>query len=104
MKKGAKNTPDILAEPEPFVLETEFGDFAVSYTLFAHTDIPERSRFTAAQLRRNILDAFNKEGIEIMTPSVAAVRDGNQPAIPQDYSPKPFSIPGIQVFSHSGKA
>jgi small-conductance mechanosensitive channel len=104
MKKGAAETPDILAEPEPFVLETELGDFAVNYTLFAYTDNPKRARFTSAQLRRNILDLFNAEGVEIMTPSVAAVRDGNQPAIPQEYSPKPFSIPGIQVLKHSGKA
>jgi small-conductance mechanosensitive channel len=103
MKEGASQTPGVLSEPEPFVLETELGDFAVSYTLFAHTDDPKRARFTAAHLRRNILDVFNREGIEIMTPSVASVRDGNQPAIPQSYDPKPFSIPGIQVFSQSGK-
>jgi len=103
MKKGASQTPGVLSEPEPFVLETELGDFAVSYTLFAHTDDPKRARFTVAQLRRNILDVFNSESIEIMTPSVASLRDGNQPAIPQTYCPKTFSIPGIQVFSHSGK-
>ncbi len=103
MKKGAGQTPGVLTEPEPFVLETELGDFAVTYTLFAYTEDPTRARFTSAQLRRNILDVFNAEGLEIMTPSVAAVRDGNQPAIPQGFSPKPFSIPGIQVLSHSGK-
>jgi small-conductance mechanosensitive channel len=103
MKKGAKQTSGVLAEPEPFVLETELGDFAVNYTLFAYAEDPKQARHTSAQLRRNILDLFNAEGLEIMTPSVAAVRDGNQPAIPVEYKPKPFSIPGIQVLSHSGK-
>jgi hypothetical protein len=50
---------------------------------------------------------FNTEGVEIMTPSVASVRDANQPAIPDEYNPKPFSFPGIKVlttpFGRSGQ-
>jgi small-conductance mechanosensitive channel len=103
MKKGAKQTAGVLTKPEPFVLETELGGFAVNYTLIAYAEEPKRARHISAQLRRNILDLFNAEGVEIMTPSIAAVRDGNQPAIPEEYNPKPFSIPGIQVLSHSGK-
>ena len=99
MKKAALKTPHIIADPEPFVLETELADFAVSYKLIAYTDKPGLARNTKAQLRRNILDLFNAEGIEIMTPAVNAIRDANHPAIPDKFNPKPFSIPGIRIFS-----
>ena len=98
LKKAALQTPHILSDPEPSVVETELGDFAVSYMLIAHTDEPKRARLTTAELRRSALDLFNAEGIEIMTPSVSALRDGNQPAIPKDFTPKPFRLPGFEVF------
>ncbi len=98
LKKAALQTPHILAEPEPFVVETELGDFAVSYMLIAHTDEPKSARLTRAELRRSALDLFNAEGIEIMTPSVSSLRDGNQPAIPKDFGPKPFPLPGLELF------
>lgn len=99
MKKAAQQTPGILSEPEPFVLESELGDFAVTYMVIGKTKEPKRARFIEAELRRNILDVFNAEGVEIMTPSVTSVRDANQPAIPDEYSPKPFSSPGIKILS-----
>ena len=99
MREAAQQTPGILSEPEPQVLETELGDFAVNYTLVAFTDDAPNARMISAVLRRNLLDVFNTKGVEIMTPSVSAVRDGNQPAIPADYDPKPLSNPGIQLFS-----
>jgi len=99
MKEAAQQTPGILSEPEPHVLETELGDFAVNYTLVAFTDEAKNAPRTRAVLRRNLLDVFNIKGVEIMTPSVSAVRDGNQPAIPADYDPKPLSNPGIRLFS-----
>jgi hypothetical protein len=45
-----------------------------------------------SELRRNILDMFNKEGIEIMSPSVTSIRDANAPLIPPEYDPKPFTF------------
>ena len=98
LKKAALQTPHILSDPEPFVVETELGDYAVSYTLIAFTEAPEKARLTRAAVRRNALDLFNADGIEIMTPSVSALRDGNQPAIPRDFNPKPFQLPGFEVF------
>lgn len=99
MKEAAGNTPGIEKDPEPFVLQTRLGDYAVSYLLVGRTMDPRQERFVASDLRANVLDVFNREGIEIMTPSVASVRDGNKPAIPDQWNPKPFSIPGFSLFS-----
>jgi len=52
-----------------------------------------------SDLRRNVMDVFNREDIEIMTPSVTAIRDANRPAIPNECNPSPFQIPGLQVLS-----
>ncbi len=97
LKKAARKTSRIVTDPEPHVVETELGDFAVSYMLIAFTDEPREARLTTAELRRNALDLFNAEGIEIMTPSVSALRDGNRAAIPPSFNPTPFSLPGLEV-------
>lgn len=102
MKEAARNTPGIEEKPEPFVMQTQLGDYAVSYLLIGKTMEPQKERFVASDLRANVLDAFNKAGIEIMTPTVAAIRDANKPSIPDQWDPKPFSIPGLSVFAVKG--
>jgi small-conductance mechanosensitive channel len=99
MKEAARNTPGIEADPEPFVVQTDLGDYAVSYLLIGKTLEPKRQLLIGSDLRQNVLDVFSREGIEIMTPSVTAIRDANQPAIPEDYKPRPLQIPGLQVLS-----
>jgi len=104
MKEAAHNTPGIEEDPEPFVIQTQLGDYAVSYLLVGRTMEPKQERFIASDLRANVLDGFNKTGIEIMTPSVAAIRDANKPSIPDQYNPKPFSIPGFSLFNLKGNS
>ena len=99
MKEASLSTPGIEKQPEPLVLQKRLGDYAVSYVLVAWTMDPKKERFVASDLRANVLDVFNRAGIEIMTPSVAAVRDGNKPAIPDAWNPKPFPIPGFSLFN-----
>jgi len=52
---------------------------------------------THLTLRRNVLDAFNRAGVEIMTPSILAHRDASGPAIPPDAFPDRPARPGIAV-------
>lgn len=99
MKEAARNTPDIEADPEPFVVQTDLGDYAVSYLLIGKTLDPKLQLPIQSDLRRNVMDVFNREDIEIMTPSVTAIRDANRPAIPNECNPSPFQIPGLQVLS-----
>ena len=77
--EAARRTPGLRTDPEPFVLQRKLGDFAVDYELNAYTDDPGRMLRLYSALHRNILDAFNEYGIQIMTP--AYEHDPEQPKI-----------------------
>ncbi len=81
---AARSTPGILADPEPFVLQTSLDDFFVSYQINAATDQPRRMVETLASLHANIQDTFNRAGVEICSPHFRALRDGNRSTIPND--------------------
>jgi small-conductance mechanosensitive channel len=89
MIEGARKTGHILSEPAPRVWQTTLGDYAVSYQLRAWTDRADLMPDTHSDLRANVLDEFNRAGVEIMTPSIFAHRDASGLAIP----PEQFSDP-----------
>ena len=97
MRDGAAQTPDILADPAPQVWQTALGDYAVQYELRAWTDNAAAMFETHSTLRRNVLDAFNRAGVEIMTPSILAHRDASGLAIPPDAFPDRPPGRGIAV-------
>jgi small-conductance mechanosensitive channel len=66
---AAERTAGVLKAPPPFVLQKALGDFAVTYELNAYTDDPPGKARRYAELHRNILDAFNEYGVQIMTPA-----------------------------------
>ena len=81
--EAAQKTPDILNKPAPFVLKTSLDDFYITYELNAYTDQAEKMAVTYSNLHENILDEFNQDGVEIMSPSYFAVRDGHESTIPK---------------------
>ena len=81
--QAALNTPDILKSPPPFVLKTSLDDFYISYELNAYTDQASKMAATYSTLHENILDEFNRGGVEIMSPSYLALRNGQQTTIPK---------------------
>lgn len=85
MKKAAAATEHILDDPEPVVLQIDLGNYAVAYELQARTDDPQLALRTQSLLRQNVLDQFNDAGVEIMTPSVSALRNSPEPTIPADF-------------------
>jgi small-conductance mechanosensitive channel len=97
MIDAAGRTEHILAEPAPLVLQTSLGDFAVSYELRAWTDRADIMFVTSSILRRNVLDAFNTAGVEIMTPNVLAHRDASGLAVPEERFPHRGAARGIVV-------
>ena len=104
MNDGARCTEHILVEPAPLVLQTSLGDFAVEYELRAWTDRADEMLLTSSNLRKNVLDAFNAAGIEIMTPSVLAHRDASLLAVPEERFPRRPPARGIAVdVDHSSK-
>lgn len=67
--EAADRTPGALKTPKPFVLQRTLGDFAVTYEINAHCDGPQNRFQIYSQLHQNILDVFNENGVQIMTPA-----------------------------------
>jgi len=77
--QAAERTPDILREPKPFVLQKSLGDFAVNYELNVYVDDPHGMATRYSELHKNVLDAFNEYGVQIMTPAYEG--DPDQPKV-----------------------
>ena len=59
----------VAADPGPFVLVKKLGDFAITYELNAPCrDVPAMNLLYTA-LHQNVLDVFNEQGVQIMTPA-----------------------------------
>jgi small-conductance mechanosensitive channel len=95
--EAAKATSYIEQEPAPLVLQTNLNDFNVSYELNAYTAYPVKMPTIYSELHQNIQDKCNEAGIEIMSPTFSALRDGNHSTIPADYLPEDYMPPGFVV-------
>jgi small-conductance mechanosensitive channel len=69
LKLAAERTEGVLKDPLPYVLQKSLGDFAVTYELnvFCNDPINMMKHYTA--LHQNILDVFNENNVQIMTPA-----------------------------------
>jgi small-conductance mechanosensitive channel len=65
---AAERTEGLLGEPKPFVFQTALNDFYVSYELNVYTNRPLEMVQIYSDLHRNIQDAFNEHGVQIMSP------------------------------------
>jgi small-conductance mechanosensitive channel len=79
---AARDTEGVADEPEPYVHQSELGDFAVVYELNVPINHPHKMAAITSALHANILDRFHDAGVEIMSPDYTALRRGNAPAIP----------------------
>ncbi len=80
--EAARATRGVLEEPEQFVFQTGLGDYYVSYELNAYTRKPARMVNIYSELHQHIQDSFNEAGVEILSPSYSALRDGNRSTVP----------------------
>ena len=76
---AADRTKGIRTEPKPFVLQQSLGDFAVNYELNVYIDDAKQMIQLYSALHRNVLDVFNENSVQIMTPNY--VQDTDQPKI-----------------------
>ncbi len=97
MIEGALATDHILRDPPPTVWQSELADYAVNYELRAATGNAGVMWETYSMLRQNVLDAFNRAGVEIMTPSILAHRDASGLAVPLEQFPDRSRPDGIAV-------
>ncbi len=68
--EAAAATPGILDDPAPYVVQTALSDFYVAYKLVVNvgTDVPAARARVASDLHAAIQDAFNRYGVQIMSP------------------------------------
>ena len=99
---AAKNTTYTLEEPEPFVLQTNLGDFYISYQINVYTDKPILQAKIYSELHQNIQDKFNEAGIEIMSPHYSNIRDGNRSTIPNETLPQDYEPPFFKFLFKNG--
>ncbi|MEL4897462.1 mechanosensitive ion channel family protein [Crocosphaera sp. Alani8] len=99
LMNSALETTDILHDPKPYVWQTSLDDFYVSYELRVYTN---KTKSVAigdiyTELHQHIQDKCAEVGIEILSPHYAAVRDGHQNTIPENYLPKDYQAPGFRL-------
>ena len=86
--KAAGRTPGLKTEPPPFVLRRQLADYAVVYEVNACPDAVDALPKLESDLHANILDVFNENQVQIMTPSYMA--DPEVPKIAPTRDAKPL--------------
>jgi small-conductance mechanosensitive channel len=66
--RAAERSDGVRRQPAPYVLQTALTDFYVEYRLCVHPVDPHRRAVVLDEVHRNILDAFNEFGVQIMSP------------------------------------
>ena len=74
--EAASKVEAVLRDPEPYVWTTNFGDFAVEYTLYVFTNKIKRLPEIDANLKRTVLETCKQHKIDISTPRLVQ-RVGN---------------------------
>lgn len=69
LRLAADRTEGVLKEPPPFVLKQSLGDFAVNYEINVYCDDAGKMPLYYNALHQNILDVFNENNVQIMTPA-----------------------------------
>ena len=83
LKLAANRTEGLLKDPPPFVQKMVLADFAVNYEINAYCKDVDRMKKIYSLLHENILDVFNENNVQIMTPSYE--RDPEIPkVVPQE--------------------
>ena len=88
LKLAADRTVGLLKDPPPFVLKKSLGDFAVNYEINAYCKDVERLLTHYNVLHQNILDVFNENNVQIMTPAYMA-----DPKTPKVVSKDQWNVP-----------
>jgi small-conductance mechanosensitive channel len=91
--EAAKRTEGLQKEPEPFVLQTLMGDFAINYEINAYCRDAGRMMSIKTALHRNIQDVFNEYGVQIMSPAYVADPASAKLVPPENWYTAPASKP-----------
>jgi small-conductance mechanosensitive channel len=86
LMEAARRTPGVATDPAPYVVQTALSDFYVEYRLCAQSNqAAAHSRAEAmSHLHANVLDVFNENGVQIMSPHYMADAPAPQVVPPGD--------------------
>lgn len=91
LEEAAGATEGIAAEPRPYVVQAALSDFYIEYKLVACSTLssPHTRAVLLSQLHQNVVDVFNRHGVQIMSPHFT--QEPQQPHIvpPGQWYPKP---------------
>lgn len=79
---AALNTPGVVDDPRPFVLQTSLGDHYTVYQLNAYIRDANLLPDIYSTLHESIQDYFAREGLELLSPHYISTRDGNPSTVP----------------------
>lgn len=70
LEEAAQATEGIGAEPRPYVIQCSLSDFYIEYKLVACSALscPHSRAELLSHLHQNVVDVFNREGVQIMSP------------------------------------
>jgi small-conductance mechanosensitive channel len=87
---AAARTEGLLQTPPPFVLKQSLDTFSITYQINAYCDDASKMYFYYNLLHQNILDVFNENNVQIMTPAYEG--DPETPKlVPKDEWYKPLA-------------
>jgi small-conductance mechanosensitive channel len=87
--EAAIKTEHVQPDPAPFVLTRELGNNAVTYQINIYTKRPDLQARIYSELNRYILEIFQRDGIEMVTPVYEVVRTGDgTTTVPEEYRGK----------------
>jgi small-conductance mechanosensitive channel len=89
---AARRTRGIRAIPAPFVLELSLNTFDIMYEINGYLEPGQLLYRVTAELNRNILDAFNEFGVQIMTPAYV-VDPQRDKVVPREHWYQPPATP-----------
>lgn len=101
LMEGARRSPGVANDPQPYVVQTALSDFYVEYRLCAQSsrDAPALRAEVISQLHSNVQDVFNENGVQIMSPHYMA-----DTAAPQVVPPGPWASQPPPSTPSQGKA
>ena len=80
---AALKSHGVNTQKSPYVNILRLMDYSVEYQLCAYTDSPNTQILIYTELHKNILDNFSEAGVEIVSPTYNAIRDGNASTVPE---------------------
>ena len=95
--EAALATDGVEKDPKPFVLQTALQDYYVSYELNVYCRNSKKMNRIYSDLHRNIQLTFHQAGIEIASPGITAIRDGNRVNIPEKFVSKDYETPAFRL-------